>query len=627
MNNFRGLSYEDLYSWVGKKTFTRGQSYQKGKKILTVFQISDNIICGTVQGSEIYDTVVSGSDHLTSLCSCPVGSDCKHGVALLLTYLEQIKRGKQVPPVPSDEYIRRYQPLLSPESKHDDNSISAVKHPSSNTREYLQTLSKEELIAIILSGIEGTYDIRTYIDRRQKLDQDSPDSSIKSIIAEIEEVTSQEFEYSDWYESDDIPDYSGILSIFTALLESKRYTDIFTLGLILLQKAQQHVEMDDESGSISNQISECMTVVAEALDVSDLPIHQNLLSAIELIENDEYSLTEDILDYFNQSHPALEWSIVADTLLDRRSTIEMKGVKLSDTNLHALQDNIEIALERANRLDEAIAFSKHLAEEEQRHLPYIKLLTRTNHKEDAIKWIQKVVRERPHDPHTTRLLLRKIRKIFEESADWLMVSALDTESFLRNPDIGGYKNMMQSANQAGIADSIRPHIYTYLKEGTFPSSAKQGSVIPGLLPETGVSYGIRYAAVNPPVRPLLLEMALESGDPDEVLTWYIPKTNPTIHGSRPIVDDRIADVIVEKYPDKAIEIWKTHAETLIETKNPDFYQYAVMFLIKVRNTSIKADKSDEFSEYILRLKTEHSRKRRFIQELAILEGRKIIDDM
>lgn len=629
MKNFRDLSYEDLYAWVGQKTFTKGKSYQKNKRVIRIYQISEHIICGSVQGSEMYDTVVSVSDTLTSTCSCPVESDCKHGVALVLEYLNRIKEENVISKPPADEYVKRYLPLLEPETEIDEYRSSSFQDRIPITEEYLQTLSKKELIKIILSSIEGTHDITLYLDRKQKMDHVSPDSLITTIIAEIEDVTSQEIEYSEWYEAEDgnCPDYSGIMESFSVLSEAKKYTDIITLGLILLQKANKQVELDDDCGSISSQITECMTIVAEALALSDLPVHKNLLSAIEFVQADEYSLTEDILDFFNESHPASEWSNVADILLEERSKNVTGETHQSYQNSYSPADWIEIALERAGRVDEAIAFSKNLAEEESRNLPFIALLARTNHKKEAIDWIQKVFRQKSHDSHAIVPLLQEMRRIHEESDDWFMVTALDTEDFFRNPAIRIYRRMMESAKKAGIADSIRPYIHAYLKEGTIPSSAKKGSIIPGLLPETGVSYANRYAPVKPPVRSLLLEMALESEDPDEVIQWYNPNSNQTLNSTEENPVDRIADVIAEKYPDKAVEIWKKIAERIIDVKNPDFYHYAVIYLMKIRDTAIKTGKTAEFSEYILHLKTEHARKRRFIQELAILEGRKILDEL
>jgi len=321
MKNFRDLSYEDLYAWVGQKTFTKGKSYQKNKRVISVFQVSEHIICGSVHGSETYDTVVSVSDTLTSTCSCPVESDCKHGVALVLEYLNRIKQEIAISKPPDDEHIKKYQPLVESDTKIDDYHFSSFQDRIPITEEYLQTLSKQELIKIILSSIEGTHDITQYLDRKQKMDHASPDSLITTIIAEIEDVTSQEIEYSERYKAGDgnCPDYSGIIESFSVLLEAKKYADIITLGLILLQKAHEQVEMDDDCGSISSQITECMAIVAEALELSDLPIYKKLLSAIEFIQADEYSLTEDILDFFNESHPASEWSNVADILLEERS--------------------------------------------------------------------------------------------------------------------------------------------------------------------------------------------------------------------------------------------------------------------------------------------------------------------
>jgi len=122
-------------------------------------------------------------------------------------------------------------------------------------------------------------------------------------------------------------------------------------------------------------------------------------------------------------------------------------------------------------------------------------------------------------------------------------------------------------------------------------------------------------------------MAIECEDPDDVLRWYDPNESRTIYGSGVSPDDRIADIIVGKYPENAIAIWKKQAEIIIKMKNPDLYHFAVMSLIKVRDASIQTGKSAEFSAYILDLKSEHARKRRFIQELAALEGKKLIDDI
>ncbi|MCA1916682.1 hypothetical protein [Methanospirillum hungatei] len=79
MKPFRDLSYQDLNSWVGQQTASRGRSYQRSGHVSSVYQISDDIICGSVEGTLEYHTVVSVSEGLSSRCTCPVRSDCKHG--------------------------------------------------------------------------------------------------------------------------------------------------------------------------------------------------------------------------------------------------------------------------------------------------------------------------------------------------------------------------------------------------------------------------------------------------------------------------------------------------------------------------------------------------------------------
>jgi len=627
MKQFRDLSYQDLNSWVGSQTASRGRSYQRSGYVLSVYQISDDIICGSVEGTKEYHTVVSGTEGLSSRCTCPVGSDCKHGVALMMEYLERLKRGVEVSKPPENEYERTYLPLLDSGSS---NFVlpTPVHNQKKDLQAYLQSLSKDDLINIILSGLEG-HDLAVYLNRRQRIEESSSDSSQSAIIAEIELVTSEEVSYSDWYEIDeeDMPDYSGIYESFSALLEAKRYADLISLGHILLEKSAAQLEMDDESGSISSQISECIKVVAKAFERSDLPVHQKILSAIELIKEDEYDLTDDIRGFIHCSDNKSEWSKVADCLLGKNKGEREDGESSSEGDLLYYADWIEMALKRSGRSDEAIEFARRLAEEQNRDLPFISLLLQLNKKMEAIEWIKKSVYKKRFSPYEPIQLFEILRTIYEESGDWLMITALDTEIFMRNPSLYHYKTMMTSAKKAGVSDSIRPYIHAFLKDGILPTSSEEGSILPGILPETGVTLARRNAQVNYPVRDLLLEMAIDGNDPKEVFLWYTPNPRRVINNPRDCLDDRIADAIVKKNPEQAIMIWKQLAETLINLKNPGLYVVAVSFLMKGKAASQKSGKSAEFEEYILHLKTEHAKKRRFIQDLAVLEGKRIIDDM
>ena len=70
----------------GEKTFKRGKNYFHEGRVLVALKMGSKFM-GEVIGTESYTTTVDMND-LTSVCTCPVGHDCKHGIALLFEYLK-----------------------------------------------------------------------------------------------------------------------------------------------------------------------------------------------------------------------------------------------------------------------------------------------------------------------------------------------------------------------------------------------------------------------------------------------------------------------------------------------------------------------------------------------------------
>ena len=95
------VSDDQIIGSVGRRTFLRGRSYVRQGRVRSVnISAEGDILTGQVRGSggRVYQTMVychSSDDPRpawTSSCSCPVGTDCKHAVAVLLT-----ARGQAVP--------------------------------------------------------------------------------------------------------------------------------------------------------------------------------------------------------------------------------------------------------------------------------------------------------------------------------------------------------------------------------------------------------------------------------------------------------------------------------------------------------------------------------------------------
>ena len=92
------VSDDQIVGSVGRRTFLRGRSYVRQGRVRSVsISAEGDILTGQVRGSggRVYQTMVychSSDDPRpawTGSCSCPVGTDCKHAVAVLLTARRQ----------------------------------------------------------------------------------------------------------------------------------------------------------------------------------------------------------------------------------------------------------------------------------------------------------------------------------------------------------------------------------------------------------------------------------------------------------------------------------------------------------------------------------------------------------
>ncbi|WP_068157309.1 SNF2-related protein [Rhodococcus phenolicus] len=85
---------QSLVAAVGRPTFERGRRYAESGAVVDCGFDEDNLVgFGRIAGTRMYQTVVQlrpgpqGLDFEYGECSCPVGYNCKHTVALLLTLL------------------------------------------------------------------------------------------------------------------------------------------------------------------------------------------------------------------------------------------------------------------------------------------------------------------------------------------------------------------------------------------------------------------------------------------------------------------------------------------------------------------------------------------------------------
>lgn len=105
-DRFLKLTEESVRDWVGTRTAERAQAYLP--KVGTLSALADGY-AARVQGTDLYTTNVfaNADGSISSVCSCPVGMNCKHGAALALVVSETLKEkgGEAIFPA-SDDSLR-----------------------------------------------------------------------------------------------------------------------------------------------------------------------------------------------------------------------------------------------------------------------------------------------------------------------------------------------------------------------------------------------------------------------------------------------------------------------------------------------------------------------------------------
>ena len=100
VDSFKQLTWDDLHEWAGSRVFSRGQGYQRSHRVQELAQTQTEGLIAWVQGEHRYATRVTLEDgELTSTCTCPYRACCKHAVAVVLEYLDRLKKNLEIPKV------------------------------------------------------------------------------------------------------------------------------------------------------------------------------------------------------------------------------------------------------------------------------------------------------------------------------------------------------------------------------------------------------------------------------------------------------------------------------------------------------------------------------------------------
>lgn len=649
---FKDLTWDDLQEWAGATIVSRGQRYQRSHQVQELARTSRGGLIAWVQGTHRYATTIeSEGKALIAACTCPYGGVCKHAVAVVLDYLEHVTHNRTIPTVTEQDHrLQLLQNTADEEEEWDeendgDEADEDVEHaPPRRSRkaaadalpEFLEQQTTTQLLALLKDLAQRYPDVHQFLQDRHTLSGGAVPKLVKAVRAEIAALGEEPAWSHHWNDEGSIPDYSRVRDRLEALLAQGHADAVVDLGAELLKAGTRQVEMSHDEGETGEEIASCLDIVFRALPQASRSPAEQMRWAVEADLSDDYELCRGAKAFWDRKHPATAWNVLAEQLAPRlahdRPTKSQDN--FSDTiRRDRLSNWLILALDHAGRREEIIPLCRQEAEKTGSYLRLVEQLKKARRWEEAEQWIRKgIAATEKRWPGIAGQLRTAFREMRERAHDWPRVAALHAEDFFGEPSPQTFQALQKAAQRAGVWPAVRAAAMHYLETGAVPQPTarivKDKTIPPWPLPESGLKHTIERPRIRPPMTDTLIDIAIAEKRPDEVLRWYDqlkPRSRGWDYGW--FAEDRIAEAVMGTYPDRAVAIWKTLAEEQIALTKPKAYEEAAGYLRKVYRLLKQLGKEQDWLRYLAALRRANERKRRLVQILDTLAGRRIIEGL
>lgn len=624
MSQFRDLTWDDLNEWAGSKIVSRGRDYQRQGRVSELAQTEDGALLAWVEGLHRYATKVDMDDDglPNSICTCPYELDCKHGIAVVLEYLERVEHNRPVPKAGrGDERLE----LLAAADRDDqagENEIALSQDVGKDIDAFLKGKTRAQLIGLVHEIAEQHPEVAQDLADRQQITSGNAKTLVTRLRREIRDIGAEPGWQNYWQGEGYTPDYSQVRKKLEVLLKAGHANEVLILRRELVTTGINQVEVSDDDGETAMQITGCMPVIVEALDQSSLDCADKLSWALDAVLDDQFEVCEAFAAYLHRRHPKSSWQVLADRLLAR-----LKGLKSvegtddfsRDYGRDRLSDWTIYALERAGRKDEIIPLCEAEARRTSSYDRLVKRLVAARRYEDAGRWIQEGLGATKEKwPGIAAGLRDKLRKIRALEKDWPAVAAMQAEAFVRHPSRKTFTNCKQAAGKVKAWPQVREYLLNYLEKGEPPWKQKGWPLPETRLDAPGTEQKDRFPMVAD-----LIGIAILEKKPDQVLRWYdqLPQKR---FGWHTVDEDEIAAAVQTHAPDRAVAIWQKKAEWLIAQVKPSAYQEAAIYLRKAGSVMARRQEKEQWDKYLRDLRETHARKRRLMEILDGLDGKPIV---
>ncbi len=579
------------------KSYERGENYYQSKAIFDTVHQGDEIkgLCegSSYQPYQVRAILNKDGNIVVTSCTCEYdqGGDCKHIVALLLTYLREPELFEQRAPV-EDQLAER---------------------------------SQEELISLIRQMVERYPDLQTLIDRPRPSQQpkDKPVDTTPFRRELQQALRNFEGNYGDRYGSEHNVDeaISSVANAASEFAEAGKWHDASAIYRTILEECLDAdlLMLDEEGDSIAalDSVLEAVVVCLQQEEIAEddeerSALINHLLDAYILdVEIGGHGLGERIFpDDFLQhvrteDLPNIRERIVQAQQSKMQSSYGKWGVevyeeflihldalnntdpeetlrRLREQGLYRLLFERLISLER---IDEAITVvAEHLTTPFGR-LPALTQLAAVGREDEAIRLASATLRERFNDPLADWLAGR-----YQAKRDRNALFELWLQGMKKEPNINHYATLKEAAEAVGAWTRVRPDILNTLHQEE------------------------KFA--------LLTSIYLVDEEWDatwETLELFVQRSSKGVlgglYGKVSSLELAVAEKSQHVRPKKAIPVFVKYARQEIDLRDRSHYNQAAAYLLKVRKLYKQIGDEKSWQELIGKIRSEFPKLRALQDEL------------
>lgn len=641
----RNLTLDDLREWAGSKIFSRGQSYIRNVKELS--RLADGTLAAWVSGSEIYATSVclNAEGGFNYFCTCPYDwGPCKHAVAVFLAAAEQLKRKKEIPLL-KDRDDLYYTLFDNSEDDCADNydwsednedpeltseTLTKDKPGSSRLQKILEKMEKDNLIAVILEFAARHPEVEREMLEKKQLAEGRGDKIVRSLRHEIRTLTSESAWYNSWKGEGNLPDYSHVQAQLRALLASGHADEVVQLGEELWTRGNEQVEQSHDEGDTAEEIAACMDIVLQAVPCASMPPADQLMWVIDRALSDEFSLLDSALKVLESTkYTQVHWTTVAEILEARLKAMKQpsSGTFSETYRRNKVLSMLVDACTRSGKQERIVPLLEKEADACRCYGKLVDTLLAAGEKEKGRQWCVKGF-ERTIEiaPGIATELQNRLRQLAEKDRKHDLVAAYRAEDFFESVSCKNFVELRKAAEKAKVWVAVRESVLRYLETGqrSEPLDGGKSNVWPLPRPEVvrprdkAVARHGRFPDLD-----ALIDIAILEERFDDVVALYRELRKTKRWGSE--IDKAVAEAVTVSHPQVALDIWRAIVDSLIGQVKPKAYEEAAGYLRRICNIYQGNNRTSEWQSLLSELRKEHKAKRRLMEILDSLSGKKIID--